>query len=498
VKTDAAGVVQWSQTYGGAARDHAYYVIERSEVGNGLLVVGYTRSFLPYAAASGAMFFLETDSSGTLVLAKAYSGREGEIGYAVVQHSVSNDIFLVGQSESYGETNTSHDAVMLVVEPSDLSGTAGVDYTSTVVASSPGLTGATQSNSDVDQTVTETVVSLSDVDNTNIHTAYVVGSASLSITPSISTTPSTTSSATASSSTTSSVSATSSASSSPSAVSVSVSVCDDNECVANATCVESSGGSGYACDCTTMMPVRAVGKYCNTTITGKPVSVKGDNCPGCRSIFVCTDSYDGSDAKTYTEGVIPSLAAASCICAKPSAALTGQFGAVQHQKQNDGSFCMEFTVYGGNPNATVKSIVDILVDDPPGTFTVTPNRPSELPECVDKANGCLEEEVSSDDSLMFILIGVGCFIVLLILAIVWYFVHKRLNTQFQLHDKAETEAVAEDVVVHGLVTDGAGATNAADKISDDELAPPSNLERRVTLTHDLEGNENFVPGQTQV
>jgi hypothetical protein len=208
--------------------------------------------------------------------------------------------------------------------------------------------------------------------------------------------------------------------SSPSAGSVSVSVCDGNECVANATCVESCGSSGYACDCTAMMPVRAVGKYCNTTFTGKPVSVKGDNCPGCRPIFVCTDSYDGSDANTYTEGVIPLLAAASCICAKPSAALTGQFGAVQHQKQNDGSFCMEFTVYSGNPIATVKSIVDILVNDPPGTFTITPNRPSDWPKCVDKANGCLEEEVSSDESLMFMFIGVGCFLVLLILAIVWY------------------------------------------------------------------------------
>jgi hypothetical protein len=76
----------------------------------------------------------------------------------VVQHSVSNDIFLAGDSESYGETSTSHLAVMLVVEPSDLSGTAGVDYTSTVVASSPILTGVTQSISDVDQTVTETAM----------------------------------------------------------------------------------------------------------------------------------------------------------------------------------------------------------------------------------------------------------------------------------------------------------------------------------------------------
>ena len=92
--------------------------------------------------------------------------------------------------------------------------------------------------------------------------------------------------------------------------------CDDHVCASGAGCVIVNSETQYMCNCTAISTaaVRMVGRHCNTTVEGKPVSVGDGNCPGCDSAFVCTDSYSGDDPDTYMESVIPLLAGVACGC----------------------------------------------------------------------------------------------------------------------------------------------------------------------------------------
>jgi hypothetical protein len=216
----------------------------------------------------------------------------------------------------------------------------------------------------------------------------------------------------------------------------------------------SGNGTQYTCDCTSVDVVLAVGQYCDTTISGKPVSATADNCPDCESLFVCDNAYDGSDPEAYTDGVILKLAAAFCDCNTPRQTLVNVFGAVQHKVQDE-ALCMEFTIYSGNPNASATDIVKDLQDKPPKNFIVVESRPAALKECTDEVNGC--NKSSSDNTLLWILIGAGSFCFLFILLIVWYHLHKRVAKQFKTQDSEEggvkkdatdTKEPTETVTVH--------------------------------------------------
>jgi hypothetical protein len=110
---------------------------------------------------------------------------------------------------------------------------------------------------------------------------------------------------------------------------------------------------------------------------------------------------------------------------------------VQYVIQNDGELCIELTVYSGNPNASAADIVKTLKNKPPSTFTMQTNRLKDFAPCEDEANGCIED--SSGDSLLWIIIGVAAFCLLLLLAIVWYCLHKRVGKQY----KPETRVAAD-------------------------------------------------------
>jgi hypothetical protein len=228
--------------------------------------------------------------------------------------------------------------------------------------------------------------------------------------------------------------------------------CDDNECAINSTCAVMGSANQYTCDCTAISTadVRAVGRFCNATIEGKPVSVSGGNCPGCESAFVCTDSHSGDDPNTFMESVIPSLAGAFCGCANPPQALLDLFGAVQYQVQDDGSLCMEFTIYSGNPNATAADIVRELEDAPPATFSVQTTRPQNLKACKNEVDGC-NAEGSGDNSLLLTLIGVSVAFALLLLGIAWHCIHKRVGEQYKYQNEVST--TVNEVVVEKLQAD---------------------------------------------
>jgi hypothetical protein len=63
-------------------------------------------------------------------------------------------------------------------------------------------------------------------------------------------------------------------------------------------------------------------------------------------------------------------------------------------------------------------------------------------------DGCNSESSGGDDSLVFIIIGVGAFCFLLLLGTVWYCLHKRVNQQFQARGNQVAVDAQEDVTVH--------------------------------------------------
>jgi hypothetical protein len=190
---------------------------------------------------------------------------------------------------------------------------------------------------------------------------------------------------------------------------------------------------------------------------------------------VCTDSYPGDNPDTFMESVIPLLAGASCGCANPQQALLDQFGAVQHQVQEDGSLCIEFTIYSGNPNITAADIVEILEDTPPDTFIVQTNRLADFEPCDDEVDGCNSEGSGGDDSLLFILIGVGAFSFLLLLGIAWFCLHKRVDRQFQLQNEVTT--IVNEAVVHKTQAGMADAGDIKKRTDNDLESAPANQER---------------------
>jgi hypothetical protein len=124
--------------------------------------------------------------------------------------------------------------------------------------------------------------------------------------------------------------ASASASSSASASGIAASdVCDDNLCASDSACVVSDNGNKYTCDCTAMDGLAketvVVGRYCNITIEGKPVSVGVGDCPGCESLFVCDEAFDDSDPEEYKDGVRSNLAEAYCSCKNPEGSLLDRY-----------------------------------------------------------------------------------------------------------------------------------------------------------------------------
>jgi predicted secreted protein len=82
IKTDSAGNMQWSKTYGGTGKDVAYALVQTSD--GGYALAGWTNSF----GAGGYDFWLvKTDSNGNMQWNKTYGGTSDDVAYALVQTS---------------------------------------------------------------------------------------------------------------------------------------------------------------------------------------------------------------------------------------------------------------------------------------------------------------------------------------------------------------------------------------------------------------------------
>jgi len=81
VKTDPAGTILWSKTYGGTGNDFANSLIQTSD--GGFALAGYTNSY----GAGGDFWLVKTDSTGAMQWSKTYGGANYESAYSVVQTS---------------------------------------------------------------------------------------------------------------------------------------------------------------------------------------------------------------------------------------------------------------------------------------------------------------------------------------------------------------------------------------------------------------------------
>jgi hypothetical protein len=96
VKTDSAGNLQWSKTYGGTGDDEASSLIQTSD--GGYALAGWTDSF----GGGGFDFYLvKTDSSGSMVWNRTYGTAGDNRAYSIIQTS-DGGYALAGFTDSFG------------------------------------------------------------------------------------------------------------------------------------------------------------------------------------------------------------------------------------------------------------------------------------------------------------------------------------------------------------------------------------------------------------
>jgi hypothetical protein len=98
IKTDGFGNMEWNQTYGGAAHEFAFSLVEASD--GGYALTGYTDSF----GAGGYDFWLiKTDVNGDIIWNQTYGGEYDDFAYSLIETS-DGGYALAGKTKvAYGE-----------------------------------------------------------------------------------------------------------------------------------------------------------------------------------------------------------------------------------------------------------------------------------------------------------------------------------------------------------------------------------------------------------
>jgi hypothetical protein len=96
VKTDSSGNLKWYKTYGGIGNEAGYSLIEASDGGYG--IVGLSDGF---GSGNNDIYFVKTDSNGSLQWSKTYGGINDEAAFDVQQTS-DGGYLLAGFTNSFG------------------------------------------------------------------------------------------------------------------------------------------------------------------------------------------------------------------------------------------------------------------------------------------------------------------------------------------------------------------------------------------------------------
>jgi hypothetical protein len=100
VKTDASGVAQWNQTYGGMDLDYAASVLQTAD--GGFVLAGTTD---PYGAGDSDFWLVKTDASGVAQWNQTYGGTGDDWAPSVLQ-TADGGFVLAGTTTSYGAGET--------------------------------------------------------------------------------------------------------------------------------------------------------------------------------------------------------------------------------------------------------------------------------------------------------------------------------------------------------------------------------------------------------
>ena len=96
IKTDAHGVEEWSELFGGSDEDHGDSVAQTSD--GGYIIAASTQS---YGAGSSDVWLIKTDAHGVEEWSELFGGSEWDFGESVAQTSDGGYI-ITGCTESYG------------------------------------------------------------------------------------------------------------------------------------------------------------------------------------------------------------------------------------------------------------------------------------------------------------------------------------------------------------------------------------------------------------
>jgi len=96
IKTNAAGVEQWSQTFGGSGNDEIYSVQQTTD--GGYILAGFTQS---YGAGSGDAWLVKTDAIGVEQWSQTFGGSSEDYAKSV-QQTADGGYILAGFTGFYG------------------------------------------------------------------------------------------------------------------------------------------------------------------------------------------------------------------------------------------------------------------------------------------------------------------------------------------------------------------------------------------------------------
>ncbi|MEW5922830.1 MAG: T9SS type A sorting domain-containing protein [Candidatus Zixiibacteriota bacterium] len=97
IRTDDAGNILWSKSFGGVLDDQARSVRVTSD--NGFIICGTTDS---YGQGYSDLYLIKTDSLGDTIWTRAYGGAGGESGSAV-RETMDGGFIAIGSTGSFGE-----------------------------------------------------------------------------------------------------------------------------------------------------------------------------------------------------------------------------------------------------------------------------------------------------------------------------------------------------------------------------------------------------------
>ena len=147
IKTDANGVIQWTQTYGGTSNESIESVEQTTD--GGYVFTGYTSSL---GAGAKDVYVVKTDASGTAQWTQTYGGTSDDEGRDIIP-TVDGGYILTGYTRSFGASFYDNYVVKIdvagVVEWTQIYGGAGYQEGSAILEGLNGgylLTGSATSN----------------------------------------------------------------------------------------------------------------------------------------------------------------------------------------------------------------------------------------------------------------------------------------------------------------------------------------------------------------